>query len=309
MYNNRRYPVAFLLLAFFISCNPMKKIEKTSAAEPSLDVQGHRGCRGLFPENSIPAFLHALDLGVTTLELDLAISNDRKVVVSHEPYFNHIISRRPNGTDIPADDQKSHNLFFMDYEEIIKYDVGSKGHSGFPEQTKLKVYKPLLSEVIKRSDEHARLANRSLPWYNIEIKSTEEGDGLFHPGVDEFADLVIEQVKLNKIETRVLIQSFDPRALEAVHIKAPELKLVFLIANELTIDENLNSLSFPPDVYSPYFKLIDAEKVQQLKAKNMQVVPWTVNEVPDIKKMMEIDVDGIISDYPDRVMAVLRDPK
>ncbi len=296
-----------LLSSFLLACNPTKRMNKATTDQTGMDVQGHRGCRGLFPENSIPAFLHALDLGVKTLELDLAISQDRQVVVSHDPYFKSAISLRPDGTEIPSDDQKSHNLFFMDYESIQKYDVGSKGNSDFPDQKKRKVYKPLFSEVIQKSDQHAKISNRALPWYNVEIKTNEEGDGLFHPGVDEFASLVIEQIGAYEIDERVYIQSFDPRALEAMHRQAPDLPLVLLVANEMTIDENLAQLSFKPQIYSPYFKLLDDSKVKKLRALNMKVIPWTVNEVIDIQQMIQLEVDGIISDYPDRVLQLLKD--
>ena len=97
-----------------------------------IEVQGHRGCRGLMPENTIPAFLKAIDLGVPVLELDVVISEDKKVVVSHEAYFNHIISTGPDGLEITKDNQKSHILYYLPYATIKKYDVGQKNHPSFP---------------------------------------------------------------------------------------------------------------------------------------------------------------------------------
>ena len=113
-----------LLCVICFSCN----------SEQSLDIQGHRGCRGLYPENSIPAFKKALDLGVTTLELDVVISKDKKVVVSHEPFMNHHIVLDPRGNEIAANDERSYNLFEMTYDSIKQYDCGTKGHQDFPFQ-------------------------------------------------------------------------------------------------------------------------------------------------------------------------------
>lgn len=122
-----------LISILFMSCN----------SETQIDIQGHRGCRGLFPENSLPAFEKAIDLGVTTLELDLAITKDHKVVVSHEPYMNSVICFDPDGNTIDASMERKYNLYQMTHEEIKQFDCGSKVHSNYPNQKKLKTYKPL----------------------------------------------------------------------------------------------------------------------------------------------------------------------
>ena len=155
-----------------------------------MDIQGHRGCRGLYPENSLPAFSKAIALGVHTLELDVVISKDHKVVVSHEPYMNHEIALDVYGNAISQDNELNHNLYQMSYDNIKRYDCGSKVHPRFPEQKKLNVYKPLLEEVIDLADE---LTNKTIR-YNIEIKSLPEYDGIYSPPVEEFVQLVIEVI-------------------------------------------------------------------------------------------------------------------
>jgi glycerophosphoryl diester phosphodiesterase len=148
---------AMVLLSILImSCN----------SEKEIDIQGHRGCRGLLPENSLPAFEKAIDLGVNTLELDIAITKDNKVVVSHEPFMNPVICYNLEGKSIPDSLEKYYNLYKMNYEDIKEFDCGSKFHPRYPKQVKLKTYKPLLSEVFdlvtsKNSDVK----------FNIEIKS------------------------------------------------------------------------------------------------------------------------------------------
>jgi glycerophosphoryl diester phosphodiesterase len=135
-------------------------------SEKEIDIQGHRGCRGLLPENSLPAFEKAIDLGVNTLELDIAITKDNKVVVSHEPFMNPVICYNLEGKSIPDSLEKYYNLYKMNYEDIKEFDCGSKFHPRYPKQVKLKTYKPLLSEVFDLVT-----SKNSDPKFNIEIKS------------------------------------------------------------------------------------------------------------------------------------------
>ncbi len=113
-----------------------------------FDIDGHRGCRGLMPENTIPAMLKAIDLGVNTLEMDVVITADDKVVVSHEPFFNHEITTLPSGKTFEEKDEKQYNIYRMTYDSVLKYDVGIKPHPRFPLQQKMNVQKPLLSVLI-----------------------------------------------------------------------------------------------------------------------------------------------------------------
>ena len=280
----------------FLSCNSnMNKI----------DIQGHRGCRGLMPENTIPAFIKALDLGVHTLELDVVISKDKEVVVSHEPFFNHLISTGPDGGSITEENEKEHNLYRLTYEDIKTYDVGLKGHPGFPEQEKISVYKPLLSDVISQCDAYAKKKNRPLPIYNIEIKRVKQLDYYFSPPVEEFVDLVLAEINEHGISDRVVVQSFDLESLRFAREKYPLIPLALLIENEKSPEENINELGFIPDIYSSYFKFLDDKTVDYCHSKQIKVIPWTVNDEQDIKQMLMLKVDGIISDYPDRVSKVL----
>ena len=157
---------------------------------PKFDVQGHRGARGLRPENTIPAFLLALDSGVTTLELDVVITKDKQVVVSHEPWMSPSMCLDPSGKTIAAKDEKKFNIYQMTYAEVKEFDCGSKGNEKFPEQQKMNTVKPLLSDVIIAVDVHTKNYTQYEVDYNIEIKSSPEGDGKFHPSIDEYSDIV-----------------------------------------------------------------------------------------------------------------------
>ena len=284
------------MLTSLFSCTP---------DHSKFDVQGHRGCRGLMPENTIPGFIKALDLGVHTLELDCVISGDEKVVVSHESYFNHEISTAPNGLEITSEDEKNHNLYKMTYDSIKEYDVGLKAHKRFPDQKKMNIYKPLLKEVVEKSDNHAETTKRSLPYYNIEIKRVERYDESFNPPVERFVDLVLEVVQELGIEDRTTIQSFDLESLRLTHKKKPQLSTALLIEHNRPVKDNIEELGYIPDIYSSYFKLLTEESISYLKSQNIKIIPWTVNEEDDIKKTITLGVDGIISDYPDRVFKVL----
>jgi glycerophosphoryl diester phosphodiesterase len=284
---------------------------------PKFDIQGHRGARGLRPENTIPAFLMALDSGVTTIELDVAITKDKQVVVSHEPWMSAEICLDPSGNAIPKKEETKHNIYQMNYDDVRQYDCGSKGNERFPEQQKIKVFKPLLLDVIIAVENHIKNFSIYEVDYNIEIKSLPQGDKKFHPTPQEYSELVFDLVDQYIPLDRLVIQSFDFRVLKYWHEKHPEVRLAALIENKKTVDENLTALGFIPSVYSPDFKLLTNEMVEYLHTKivtsalatsnttiaspvRLRVIPWTVNEIDDMLVLKGMDVDGFITDYPDR---------
>ena len=273
------------------------------ASSQTLDIQGHRGARGLVPENTIPAFLRALDEGVTTLELDVVITKDKQVVVSHEPYMSESICSRPDGTPVDGKPEQ-YNIYEMTYEEVKAFDCGSRGNSRFPDQQKIKVSKPLLVDMIESVEKYLKEHNLPKVSYNIELKSTASRDGIFHPEVQEFSDIVQSTISNKLSNDRYTIQCFDFRVLQYFHKTYPEVVLVALIENAKGVEANIARLGFTPEVYSPYFKLLNKRAINQCHEQGMKVIPWTVNRVKDMKKMVKRGVDGIITDYPDRAKAL-----
>ncbi len=279
---------------------------------PKFDLQGHRGARGLQPENTIPAFLKALEYGVTTIELDVVITKDKQVLLSHEPYLSPAICLDSSGVEFKGD--KKYNIYKLSYEEIKMFDCGSKGNDRFPEQEKRSVYKPLLQDVIVAVEDYIKNYSRYEVDYNIEIKSTPEGDKKEHPTVEEFSDLVFQVVDQYLPLNRVVIQSFDFRVLKYWHTKYPKVRLAALVENTKSIETNLANLGFIPSVYSPYYKLISKSKVDYIHSLNvegvdkskrtMRVIPWTVNEPEEMMQLKEMGVDGIITDYPNRAAEI-----
>jgi glycerophosphoryl diester phosphodiesterase len=289
-----------LLVLVLTACTSSRQ-NTTPINVNSFDKQAHRGGRGLMPENTIPAMLNAIDLGVTTLEMDAVISRDKKVVVSHDPYFNANITTTPDGKFLSKEEASKLLLYGMDYEDIKKYDLGLKPHPDFPRQQKIAVHKPLLSDLIKATETYAKEKGKTPLWYNIETKSKEGGDGKQHPAPEEFVDLLVAVIQSEGIAPRTVIQSFDFRTLRLVHQKYPAIKTSMLIENtdKRSLDAQLKELGFVPFVYSPHFSLVTPQLIKACHNKNIKVIPWTVNTKEDIEKLKTIGVDGVISDYPD----------
>jgi glycerophosphoryl diester phosphodiesterase len=276
------------------------------SAQTPFDWQAHRGGRGIMPENSLPAFRKSLEIReIATLELDVVVSKDRQVVVSHEPFFSADFCLAPGGKEIAKGDEKKHNLYQLTYAEIKQYDCGSKGNKAYPEQQKMPVAKPLLSEVLQMAEQYCRDNNRPPVHYNIEIKSTPDGDGSYHPNVTEFSTLVYEVIKQHVPLNRVVLQSFDFRVLKHWHTQYPEVALSALVANVKSAEKNVEELGFTPAIYSPYFKMIsDKNAVDKIHGLGMKLVPWTVNDIADMRRLKEWGVDGIITDYPNRIAEI-----
>jgi glycerophosphoryl diester phosphodiesterase len=303
-----KWTLLFIILAVAQKCNLPTSNDQTQMLTKSFDVQGHRGCRGLMPENSIPAFLKALEIGVTTLEMDVVISGDGEVIVSHEPFFSHEIALDPLGRDISAEDEHTHNIYQMNVSDIQQYDCGSKPHPRFPDQVKIKIYKPTLKEVFKHVENWISSKNIEAVKYNIEIKRIPEYDQLFHPAAEEFCDRVMSVILASKLSERVTIQSFDPEVLEVMHRKYPMIRVAFLV-EQGDYKSNRALLTFTPNIYSPLFSMISRDLVDQVHLDQMNILPWTVNAESDIQRMIQMGVDGIISDYPNRVLSLINHEK
>jgi glycerophosphoryl diester phosphodiesterase len=210
---------------------------------------------------------------------------------------------RPDGQPIAKADEKTLKLYSLPYAEIRRYDVGSHGNPKFPRQQKLLTYKPLLAEVIDSAEAYAQRKKRAAPFYNIETKTTPEGDGINHPAPEEFVRLLLVVINKKGIQNRVIIQSFDPRTLEIVHRTQPALRTALLVENQESLAKNLARLSFSPTIYSPAYKLVTAELVQACHQRHIQVIPWTVNSEAEAEQLKQQQVDGLITDYPDLVTA------
>jgi glycerophosphoryl diester phosphodiesterase len=283
------------VLLLFVSIN------LTSMAQSPI-IQGHRGCRGLYPENSLPAFQHALELGVTVLEMDVCLSADGQVVVSHEPYMNPLYATHPDGR--PVSDA-SINLYQKTYTEIKSFDVGSRGNNLFPEQAHVATYKPLLSEVLALGEAYARKTGRRIE-YNIEIKSESTEYGISQPAtVKEFADKVWAVISAGVSPSVLMLQSFDFAVLRYWKTNINKGRISALVERE-SPEQMLSDLGFVPDIFSSSHKYLTKEQIDFCHAKGMQVIPWTINTTGEMQKFSAWKVDGIITDYPNRAPQFLK---
>jgi len=292
----------------------------TSLPTRTLDIQGHRGARGLAPENTLPAFARALAIGVTTLELDCAITKDGVVVVSHDSAFNPDITRGPDGKWLrktgPA-------IWALDFADTQRYDVGrinpaSAYSMRWPEQQPVDgTHIPRLADLFAL----VRKAGNETVRFNIETKiSPLSPIETTHP--EDFARRLIAAIRAGGMEKRVAIQSFDWRTLQVVQREAPEIPTVYLTVEKGFMDSIQRDKPASPwtagfhvsrqggsiprtvkaaggAVWSPYYAETTHEQVKEAQALGLKVVMWTVNDRAEMRRLIEWGVDGIISDRPD----------
>jgi glycerophosphoryl diester phosphodiesterase len=292
--------LASLFMLLFMACASQNSVQTPPKVE-GFDKQGHRGCRGLMPENTIGAMLKALSLGVTTLEMDVVITKDKKVVLSHDQWFSEEITTKPDGSFMGVREERKFNIYWMTYEQVKTFDVGLKPHPRFPKQEKVKAIKPLLSDVIDSVKQYMMTRRQPMPFYNIETKLQPEFDEVFNPKPGEFVELLMGVIKEKGIEDHVIIQSFDFRTLQYLHQKYPHIRTAMLIEDydQRSFKEQLDALGFKPSIYSPAYQKVNERLVKNCHKQKIQIIPWTVNTREEIASLKRMGVDGVISDYPD----------
>jgi glycerophosphoryl diester phosphodiesterase len=260
-----------------------------------IDVQGHRGARGHLPENTLAGFERALQLGATTLELDVGVTRDGVVVVHHDRALNPDIARGPDGAWIAAPGPLLKDLAF---DELQRYDVGrirpgSEYARRFPRQ------QPLDGSRIPRLAEVLRMPAR----FNIETKlSAEAPHEALPPG--PFARALLAEVQAAGAAARTTIQSFDWRTLQVVEREAPGIATAYLTDRSGPDPQRVRAAG--GRLWSPDFATLTPQRLEAARRLGLAVIPWTVNEPAAIARMLDLAVDGIISDYPDRVLAAIR---
>jgi len=293
----------------------------------AFDLEGHRGARGLAPENTIDAFALALTIGVTTLELDLAVTSDNVLVVSHDRSLNPDHTRGPDGKFLDAQGPAIRSVTLSDLKQ---YDVGrlkpgTRYAAMFPDQTPVDGARiPTLAEVF----DLARRSRADHVRFNIETKLTPtSGDET--PGPQEFAAAVAAEVLKAGMTDRVTVQSFDWRTLVALQRIAPAIERVCLTV-ETPGDDTIERGKPGPSpwtagldvddfggstpklaaaagcqIWSPYFRDVSEGSLADAKTAGIKVIPWTVNDPTEMQRLIALGVDGLITDYPDRLRQVM----
>lgn len=293
-----------------------------SAGAGAFDLQGHRGTRGLAPENTLAAFERALEIGVTTLETDVHLSADGLLVLSHDPRINADLARDAQGAWVKAPGPLLRDLTLS---QIQAYDVGrlqpgTAYARGFPLQQAVDGQRiPTLAALFQKVREVGADGVR----FNIEIKMNPHRPEET-PAFEQIVDALLALVKQAGMEDRVTVQGFDWRALQRVQQRAPGLPTAYLSAQTPrfnTIADGAWTAGFRlaehgtlpkmvkaagGTIWSPNFYDLSARLVDEAHALGLQVLPWTVNEPSDMERLIGWGVDGLITDYPDRARDVMR---
>lgn len=273
-------------------------------------VHAHRGGAALYPENTILAMTHAVATGVPVMELDLHVTKDSMVVVSHDAYLNHVKTLTPEGEPIPAGKDKDYKIYAMTYDSLRRYDVGSLPNPAYPRRKNVKCCVPRVTDLID-SVELLTESNGIAPvGYNIEIKSDPLKDSIYSPDYRTFADLRMKVLLSKKLGDRLLVQCFDARTLNYLHEKYPDVRLSYLVEDKnTTFEELMSRLDFVPQVYSPQSDMLTEEIAVKVRAKGMELAPWTVDDKPETGRLKKLGVDAIITNRPDSLMQWLGYPQ
>ena len=264
----------------------------------AFDLQGHRGARGLAPENTLPAFAAALAIGVSTLELDAGVTKDGVVVIHHDRRLNPDIARGPGGRWVEAPAPPIHLLTFA---ELQRYDVGrlrpgSNTALRFPEQQPADGTRvPRLADLF----DLVKKTGNATVHFNIETKLSPQAPAETLPP-KKFARAVLAEVRKAGMQARTSIQSFDWRTLKVVERDAPGIVTVYLTGQRGTQSQPKAVRAAGGRVWSPDHEALDTMALAEARALGLKVVPWTVNEPAAIERVLDLGVDGPISDYPDR---------
>lgn len=302
-YSSFRSAILLSALAVFAlaACRPQSDNRR------NIVVQAHRGGAALYPENTVPAMLHAVSIGVPVLEMDLHVTRDSQVVVSHDAFLNHLKALTPEGDTIPAAREREYRIYSMTYDSLRRYDVGTLPREVYPGRFNLECHIPLVTELIDSVEQ--AVARQGLPpvGYNIEIKSAPSKDGIDSPDYRTFADLCMEALLSRNLGNRLLVQSFDVRTLNYLHSRYPSLCLSYLVGESgLDFGQQMALLDFTPEAYSPESHMLTAETVKLAHDRGMKVVPWTVDDCPEALRVKALGIDAIITNRPDSMMVWMK---
>lgn len=276
----------------------------TMPGAQAFDLQGHRGARGVAPENTLPAFAAALGAGVSTLELDVGVTRDGVVVVHHDRRLNPDVARGPDGQWIAAPGPLIRSL---DYAVLHRYDVGrlrpgSDYAAQFPEQAPADGARvPRLAEVFALVRKSGNEAVR----FNIETKLSPAAPEETLPP-EAFARALLAEIRAAGAAARSTVQSFDWRTLRVVEQEAPGIATAYLTGRRRGAASQPRAVHDAGGrIWSPHYEELDSAAMVEARALGLRVIPWTVNEPGFIDRYLDLGVDGMITDYPERVRALM----
>ena len=288
----------------FYLFNP-PKVAPTVLQQRQFEWHGHRGARGLFPENTIPAMTGTIEYGINWLEIDVVVSKDRQIIVSHDPYFHPAFCSDPQGNPIAKADQNKYNLFELTAAEIREFDCGLRPNPAYPQQQTMAAYKPTFPAMVRAVDAFCIKNNYPKPQWNIEIKSEPAGYNVWTVEPTEMIDLLLKDVDELNLRERCQVQSFDKNPLRELRQRAPEIRMAVLTYDLKGVNYHIKELGFTPEVYAPFYPTVFKSTVKKAHQKGMKVVPWTVNSKWWMRRLIRLGVDGIITDYPNQIQDII----
>jgi glycerophosphoryl diester phosphodiesterase len=264
-----------------------------SAQEKEVQFFGHRGARGIYPENTIEGFKKALTFPIDGIEWDVVVNKEKQLVISHEPYFSSTFCLDKDGKK--NDNEKDYNIYLMSQHDIESFDCGTKQHPRFPQQEKVKEYKPLAQACFDSIDFSSKIIL-------YEIKSEKKEYGKSQPFPEEFAKLILAEVENFKFKENIIFMSFDPEILEEIQKITKNYRIVYLTYLPFKSSKKfLKDLTFKPYALGMFYKTIRKSKVKKLKQKGIKTFAWTVNSKKEAQKLIQRGVNGIITDFPNEI--------
>ncbi|MFM7684179.1 MAG: glycerophosphodiester phosphodiesterase family protein [Bacteroidota bacterium] len=258
-----------------------------------VEIYGHRGFRGLYPENSIIGFQKAIELGINGIELDVVLNKNKELVISHEHFFQKEFCLDSLGKEIQK--ESDYTIYNLTQEQISRFDCGSKYHSKFPDQIKLKTTKPLFQDFITSTNLHNVILL-------FEVKSNPKEYGISQPEPKEYCEIILNELKKYPFKSNVRIMSFDNQILEELHKLDSSYPLIYLTYLPKSPRYFLKKLSFTPYALGMFYPTINKRKVNELNELKIKLFAWTVNSKDTAGKLIHYGVDGIISDFPNLMM-------
>jgi glycerophosphoryl diester phosphodiesterase len=280
------HKVLFIVFYVLLSTNFM--------SQNNVEFFGHRGFRGLYPENTIIGFKKAIELGVDGIEWDVVVNKDKKLIISHEPYIDSSYCLKKDDSKI---NPKESNIYTMSLEDLKMFDCGIKGNKNFPLQKKISATKPSFKEAEK---ELKQFKGKIL----FEIKSKSNHYGNHQPFPKEYAKIIFKETKNSLLKDQFIFMSFDPKVLNELNKLLPKSKYILLGYNPLiSYTKLINTLKFKPFAIGLNYTIASTKTIESAHKSNIKVYAWTVNDKEKGKQLIDKGIDGIITDYPDYFIA------
>ena len=264
-------------------------------SQDRVEIFGHRGCRGILPENTILGFNKALELGADGIEWDVIVNKDNQLIISHEPYPDASYCLDSSGNEITKKTEKEVNFHELSTAEIQSFDCGSKGNSKFPDQEKIKSIKPTVQDAFRE-------INLSSKTILFEIKSETKDYGISQPYPKEYAEIIVKEISSFASKEQIIFMSFDAEILNELHQSLPNFRFVYLTYLPLkSINSFVDEVKFKPYALGMYHHTIKKRDVKKANENGIKIFAWTVNEVKQYEKLVRYGVSGIITDYPNKI--------